>query len=495
MQSSGIRFLLLIFGFFASYTTALYDENDSVMLLTEKNFKKEVLLTERVVLVEFFAPWCGHCQKLVPEYKKVAENLKGLAKVVAIDCDDDSNGALCAAYNVKGYPTIKLFPSQSVPDKKNPGAYTKKPKDYQGPRTAKAIVDFVLPEIPSFVQPITNKNPTKKSMTIDEFLEKDNETLSKVILFTNKQRTTTLYKALSVDFHDRLLFGEVRHTDSLVLKRFGVDSFPKLIVIPKGKSDVITFDGKLKHETLFEFLNGHALPFKPKIKKTEKPNETPKKDSEEIPETFDPEILEARTQTDLEKNCLSTSNFCIFTFSTLELEFPESVSEHEANLAIVRRVKEKLHKSFAGKIKLGFVWFNSLYDDAKKMIKDFKIADLFPNLVILNPKKQAYRALLGPFDEESIERFIKDAINGRVKSFSYDFPLSLKGKDSETKTQENITTDKEPEKTKEKETTESEDKDDTKAEKKENPIVDGTETEKEENASKTSGDRKPHEEL
>ena len=80
-----------------------------------------------IVIVEFYAPWCGHCKALAPEYEKAASILNGVVKVVAVDATQ--NEKLAQQYQIQGFPTIKIF-----------GADKKAPLDYQGPRTADAII-------------------------------------------------------------------------------------------------------------------------------------------------------------------------------------------------------------------------------------------------------------------------------------------------------------------------------------------------------------------
>ena len=64
---------------------------------------------------------------MAPEYKKAAKNLDGIVKIAAIDCDQERE--LCGAFQIKGFPTIKVFPSKLG---KKEGRPWKEPIDYQG---------------------------------------------------------------------------------------------------------------------------------------------------------------------------------------------------------------------------------------------------------------------------------------------------------------------------------------------------------------------------
>ncbi|CAA2976446.1 probable disulfide-isomerase A6 [Olea europaea subsp. europaea] len=72
--------LCVAFGTFALFLFASAFADD-VIVLTEDNFEKEVG-QDRGALVEFYAPWCGHCKKLAPEYEKLGASFKKAKSVL-----------------------------------------------------------------------------------------------------------------------------------------------------------------------------------------------------------------------------------------------------------------------------------------------------------------------------------------------------------------------------------------------------------------------------
>ncbi|KAI0510788.1 hypothetical protein KFK09_011397 [Dendrobium nobile] len=114
MGGSWIWLATLTLAFFAAASFA----EDDVVVLTEANFEKEVG-QDRGALVEFYAPWCGHCKKLAPEYETLGSSFKKAKSVLIakVDCDDQKS--LCSKYGVQGYPTLQWFPKGSLEPKKN----------------------------------------------------------------------------------------------------------------------------------------------------------------------------------------------------------------------------------------------------------------------------------------------------------------------------------------------------------------------------------------
>ncbi|KAL0035526.1 hypothetical protein WJX77_010582 [Trebouxia sp. C0004] len=217
------------------------------LLLTTKTFGKLVLESNLPAVVEFYAPWCGHCKALAPQFQKVAENLQGIATVAAVDCDDQSNQPLCGEYNVQGFPTLKIFPAS----KPKAGSKSKRklPSDYNGPRTAKGIADALTAALPSTYISKLKDAPSYSNFTTTS-------SLPKVVLFTDKPKTSALYKSLSLRFKGRLAFAEVTNKASNVVEQQAVEKFPKLIVLDGDKMQ--EYSGKFKATDLIAFLSEQA---------------------------------------------------------------------------------------------------------------------------------------------------------------------------------------------------------------------------------------------
>ena len=75
--------------------------------LSTENFEKEVLKSEKPVLVDFYADWCGPCNAMAPVIEELATELDGKAKVGKINVDDNPN--IAVEYNVMSIPTLIIF--------------------------------------------------------------------------------------------------------------------------------------------------------------------------------------------------------------------------------------------------------------------------------------------------------------------------------------------------------------------------------------------------
>ncbi|WP_411016689.1 thioredoxin domain-containing protein, partial [Salmonella sp. s51944] len=106
-------------------------DSTPVKILVGSNFNEVAFDKSKNVLVEFYAPWCGHCKALAPEYSEAAGTLKEsgseirLAKVDATEQTD-----LAEQFEVKGYPTLKFYKNGI-------------PKEYTGGRVAKEIISWL----------------------------------------------------------------------------------------------------------------------------------------------------------------------------------------------------------------------------------------------------------------------------------------------------------------------------------------------------------------
>jgi protein disulfide-isomerase A1 len=107
---------------------AVEADSDGVLILTDSNFDEAVATNDKI-LVEFYAPWCGHCKQLAPEYAKAAQQLADEpVKLAMVDATEQK--AVAERFGIKGFPSLKFF-------------NTGKPSEYSGGRTAPDIVSFM----------------------------------------------------------------------------------------------------------------------------------------------------------------------------------------------------------------------------------------------------------------------------------------------------------------------------------------------------------------
>lgn len=193
--------------------------------------------------MEFYAPWCGHCQNLKPAYEKAAKSLAGLAKVAAIDCDDESNKPFCGQMGIQGFPTLKIV---------KPGSKPGRPvvEDYMGPRSAKGIVEAVKDKIPNHVKKLQGK-------ALDEWLEQTTP-LAKAVVFTDKGTTSPLVKSLAIDFLGTIAFAQVR--DKATAEKHDVSKFPSVLLIPSPGATPLPYNGEINKDSLVSFFSQIALP-------------------------------------------------------------------------------------------------------------------------------------------------------------------------------------------------------------------------------------------
>eukprot|EP00605_Chrysophyceae_sp_TOSAG23-4_P001576 GSChrysophyteH1.ASY1.ANO1.1731.1 assembled CDS len=211
---------------------------EGVLVLTDENFEKTISDNE-FILVEFYAPWCGHCKSLAPEYAKAAQQLAkddSAVKLAKLDATEHKTAA--SKHDVKGFPTLKFFRSGNA-------------AEYGGGRTADEIVSWLSKKTGPVATPITSAEEYSH-------MEEANDVfvLGAFADTSSAAAKTFLDVAASMEPHTFAI------TDNADVKSsLGVSADTVVIVktFDERRND-LEISNSANKQDIIDFVGGHAIP-------------------------------------------------------------------------------------------------------------------------------------------------------------------------------------------------------------------------------------------
>jgi len=212
------------------------DDPDTT-LLTDDNFHQFV--AQDLTLVEFYAPWCGHCKALAPEYAKAATELKKVGIPLG-KVDATAESALATEFDVRGYPTLKVF--------RNGRSF-----EYKGPRKADGIVAYMKKQVGPAAKVINTEAELRSLIDTDPALK------YAVVLFHSDKpsQISSSFSLLSARLRDEYVFGKSSNAE--LKQKYGITGGDTLVAF-RG-DDQVVYDGKSsKTMDVENFIRAESLP-------------------------------------------------------------------------------------------------------------------------------------------------------------------------------------------------------------------------------------------
>lgn len=377
----------------AKWSAAIYAPNSEVVQLTDDNFSQNVLQTDEIWVVEFYAPWCGHCQKFAPEYLKAAKALKGVAKVAAIDADKYPSFA--GRYGVPGYPTIKLFVDKN------------KPQDISGDRSTVGITDEVIKAVKNKVSaqlqgvPYESSKSSKKSSSSsgDDVVELTDSNFDKLVLNSDDiwlveffapwcghcKNLAPHWAAAASELKGKVKLGALDATvHSSKAQEFNIRGYPTIKFFPSGTSSSSGAEEYTGGRTSSDIVSW-AL----------------QKHQENVPP---PDIIEIVNEETFKAGC-SEHALCVVSVLPHILDCQANCRNEYLNT--LRSLGDKFKQKLWG-------WLWAEAGKQPELESTLEIGGFgYPALAVLNVKKMKYSILRGSFSEDGIKEFLRDLSYGR----------------------------------------------------------------------------------
>ncbi|KAK5993316.1 Protein disulfide-isomerase erp38 [Cladobotryum mycophilum] len=228
----------------------------AVLDLIPSNFDK-VVLSGKPTLVEFFAPWCGHCKTLAPIYEELAATFEHSDKVQIAKVDADAERELGKRFGIQGFPTLKFFDGKSD-----------KPEEYKSGRDLDSLTSFITEktgvrskkklELPSSIAHLTDE-------TFDKTIGGDKNVL---VAFTapwcgHCKTLAPTWETVATDYanDENVVIAKVDAegaNSKATAQAQGVKSYPTIKFFPAGSKEGIAYDDGRSEQDLLTYINEKA---------------------------------------------------------------------------------------------------------------------------------------------------------------------------------------------------------------------------------------------
>eukprot|EP01083_Nonionella_stella_P072418 195307_1 len=394
--------------------SGLYDGTTDVKTFEKmSDFRNEVINGDGISLVQFYAPWCGHCKQFVPNYNQIGSLLKGVATVGAVDAASDGpQKRIASEYGITGFPTMKMFYNGKVEDVKS-----RDPSD---------IISGVIQSIQDLVQTRANgsgggSGNQSKSNSSSSRDNNNSSSGSKVMQLTASNFDEKVYKnpeIVAVAFiapwcgHCKALIPEWEEAakkvhgngaalgvvdatvEESLASEYGVQGFPTIKIFPGGvttANSAMEYQGGRQSAQIVQYVLAEV-------------------DRSGVPKEI-PELLSAKN---MEETC--ASGICVFA------ALPHILDSGADGRNKYRDILTAASKSVRG-MSFKFLWFEGTTQPTLE--NAFELTFGFPALAAYSMEKGVYAVHRSSFTESNIRKFLMGITTGKQPTYKIDAAPSI----------------------------------------------------------------------